>query len=55
MGCKESDAYLHASLYAYKLEPSADAAVGCAAMAYKKGDMDGAVKFFDEALNVRNR
>ena len=52
MGCKESDAYLDASYYAYKLEPSADAAVGCAAMAYKKGDMDGAVKFFDEALTL---
>ena len=24
MGCKDSDAYLQASLYAYKLEPSAD-------------------------------
>lgn len=50
MGCKDSDAYLQASLYAYKLEPSADAAVGCAAMAFKKGDIDGSVKFFDEAL-----
>ena len=52
MGCKDSDAYLQASLYAYKLEPSADAAVGCAAMAFKKGDIDGSVKFFDEAINL---
>lgn len=50
MGCRESDAYLQASLYAYRLEPSADAAIGCAAMAFKKGDTDGSVKFFDEAL-----
>ena len=51
MGCKDSDAYLQASLYAYKLEPSADAAIGCAAMAFKKGDIDGSVKFFDEAIS----
>lgn len=52
MGCKDSEAYLQASLYAYKLEPSADAAVGCAAMAFKKGDIDGSVKFFDEAIGL---
>lgn len=50
MGCKDSDAYLSASFYAYKMEPSVDAAIGCAAMCYKKGDIDGSVKFFDEAL-----
>jgi tetratricopeptide (TPR) repeat protein len=50
MGCRESDAYQQASLYAYQIEPSADAALGCAAMAFKKGDIDGAVNFFDEAL-----
>ena len=51
MGCRENDSYLQASLYAYQIEPSADAAQGCAAMAFKKGDIDGSVKFFDEAFD----
>ncbi len=50
MGCRENEAYLQASLYAYQIEPSADAAQGCAAMAFKRGDIDGSVKFFDEAM-----
>ena len=50
--CQEIDAFYTAAGYAYKLEPSADAAVGCAAMAFKKGDIDGSVKFFDEAINL---
>ena len=51
MGCTESDAYFQASYYMYKINPTADAAAGCAYMAYKKGDYDAAVKYFDEALN----
>jgi tetratricopeptide (TPR) repeat protein len=50
MGCRDNDAYQQASLYAYEIEPSADAALGCAAMAFKKGDISGAVKFFDAAI-----
>ena len=50
MGCKDSDAYLEASFYAYKMEPSADAAIGCAAMCFKKGQYDDCQKYFDEAL-----
>ena len=50
--CQEIDAFYTAAGYASKLEPSADAAVGCAAMAFKKGDIDGSVKFFDEAINL---
>lgn len=52
MGCTEEEAYLQASLYAYRIEPTVDAALGCAYMAYKKGDHDGAVKFFDEAIGM---
>jgi tetratricopeptide (TPR) repeat protein len=52
MGCRDNDAYQQASLYAYQIEPSADAALGCAAMSFKKGDTSGAVKFFDEALQL---
>ena len=52
MGCRDSEAYLDASLYAYRIEPSVDAALGCANAAYKKGDTDGAIKFFDEAIEM---
>lgn len=52
MKCTESEAYLQASFYVYKIEPTADAAAGCAYQAYKKGDIDGAVKFFDEAIQL---
>ena len=54
MGCRESEAYLQASLYAYRIEPSVDAAIGCAASAFKKGDINGSVKFFDEAIELEN-
>lgn len=52
MRCTESEAYLQAAYYAYKMEPTADAAAGCAYQAYKKGDIDGAVKFFDESIKL---
>lgn len=52
MKCTESDAYFQASYYMYKINPTADAAVGCAYQAYKKGDYDTAVKYFDEALGM---
>ncbi len=52
MNCTESDAYFKASFYMYKINPTADAASGCGYMAYKKGDYDTAVKYFDEALNL---
>ena len=52
MKCNESDAYFKASDYLYRVNPSADAAVGVAYMYYKKGDYDTAVKYFDEALGM---
>lgn len=51
MKCNESEAYFKASEYMYKINPTADAAVGVAYMYYKKGDYDTSVKFFDEALS----
>lgn len=35
-----------------KWNPTAEAATGCAYQAFKKGDIDSAVKFFDEAINL---
>ena len=52
MKCTESDAYQQASFYSYKIEPTAEAATGCAYQAFKKGDIDGAVKVFDEAIQL---
>lgn len=52
MKCNESEAYFKASDYLYRIDPSADAAVGVAYMYYKKGDYDNAVKYFDEALGM---
>ncbi|WP_418699197.1 tetratricopeptide repeat protein [Bacteroides sp.] len=51
MKCNESEVYFKASEYMYRIDPTADAAVGVAYMYYKKGDFDNAVKYFDEALN----
>lgn len=54
MRCTESEAYLQASYYAYKIEPTTEAAAGCAYQAFKKGDIDGAVKFFDESIQMES-
>lgn len=51
MKCNESEAYFKASEYMYRINPTADAAVGVAYMYYKKNDFDNAVKYFDEALS----
>lgn len=50
MKCTESEAYFRASEYMYAIDPTADAAVGVAAMYYKKGDYETAMKYFDEGL-----
>lgn len=52
MKCNESEVYFTASDYLYRIDPTADAAVGVAYMYYKKGDYDNAVKYFDEALSM---
>ena len=54
MKCTESEAYFQASYYMYKIDPTADAATGCGYMAYKKGDYDTAIKYFDEALTLES-
>lgn len=54
MKCNESEAYFKASEYMYRINPTADAAVGVAYMYYKKNDFDNAVKYFDEALSKEN-
>ena len=52
MKCTESEVYFRASDYMYRINPTADAAVGVAYMYYKKNDFENSVKYFDEALNM---
>lgn len=51
-GCQEIEAYFLASDYAYRQEPSAEAAVGLGKKAVKIKDYDTAIKYFDEAANL---
>lgn len=50
--CQEIDAYFAASGYAYKMEPSAEAAVGLAKQAVKAQDFETAIKYFEEATTM---
>lgn len=50
--CQEIDVYFAASSYAYKQEPSAEAAIGMAKQAVKAKDYDTAIKYFEEATNM---
>jgi len=52
MGCKETDAYFAAALYAYKIEPTAESAMGLGAKAFKGEQMDEAEKYFNEAIEM---
>lgn len=52
MRCQEIDAFFAASGYAYKLEPSADAALGLGKQAVKAKDYDTAIKYFEEAAGL---
>ena len=50
--CTKEDAYLVASEYALAIEPTAKAAMGCGYRYYKKGEIDKALEFFDQAIEL---
>lgn len=52
VGCTESDVYFTASEYLYKLEPSANAAIGLANRSLKNKDYDTAIKYYEEAAKL---
>ena len=52
LGCRDQDAYAQANYYAYQIEPTPEAALGCGVRAYKKGDINEAIKFIDEAIEL---
>ena len=52
LGCTESDVYFAAAEHAHKLQPTSESAAGCAQMCVKKGDMDGALEYYKQALSL---
>ena len=52
LGCTESEAYFAASEYAHAIEPTAETAIGCGYMYYKKGDFDKCITYFDNAIEL---
>ena len=52
LGCTESEAYFAASEYAHAIEPTAETAIGCGYMYYKKGDFDKCISYFDNAIEL---
>ena len=52
LGCTEQEAYFAASEAAHAIEPTAETAVGCGYMYYKKGDIDKCIDYFDQAINL---
>ena len=54
LGCTEEEAYFAASEFAHAIEPTAETAIGCGYMYYKKGDMDKCMEYFDQALSLES-
>ena len=50
--CTNEDTYLTAAEYALAIEPTASAAMGCGSRYYKKGEIDKAIEFFDQAIEL---
>jgi len=50
--CTESDVYFAACEAAHKLQPTQESAAGCASMAAKKGDIEQAVAYYDQAIKL---
>ena len=52
LGCTEAEVYFAASEAAHAIEPTAETAIGCGYMYYKKGDMNKCVSYFDNAIEL---
>ena len=50
--CTESDVYFAACESAHKLQPTQESAAGCASMSAKKGDYEGAIAYYDQAIKL---
>jgi tetratricopeptide (TPR) repeat protein len=54
VGCRESDLFITVSELLYKIEPTANAAVGMASRALREGDMNTAIRLYSEAANLES-
>ena len=52
LGCTESDVDFAAAENVHKLQPTSESAAGCAQMCLKKGDLNGAVEYYKQALTM---
>ena len=52
LGCTEEQAYFDAAEAANAIEPTAATAIGCGYMYYKKGNLDKALEYFDQAISL---
>ena len=52
LGCTEAEVYFAASEAAHAIEPTAETAIGCGYMYYKKGEMDKCISYFDNAIEL---
>ncbi len=50
--CNESPVYFKASEAAHKITPTAESANGCAEMSYKAGNLDDAIAYYEEAVQL---
>ena len=50
--CTEQEAYMKAAEYALAINPTAKAAMGCGYRYFKKGEIDKAMEFFDQAIEL---
>ena len=50
VGCSESEVYIAASEYAYKIEPTAESAMGLGTKAFKNKDFTTAENYYNEAI-----
>ena len=50
--CTESEVYFAASEAAHKISPTAESANGCADMSYKKGNIDAALTYYNQAVEL---
>ena len=50
--CFEHEAYYKAAEYAHRISPSAEAATGLGNMSYVKGDLNKAIEYYQEAVNL---
>lgn len=50
--CTESEVYFAASEASHKIAPTAESANGCAQMSYKKGNIDAAISYYNQAVEL---